>query len=50
MCFAVALRFLRTPTSGTGKTIEAMAGIWTVLMYLGLGAAPVAIGRWWVTR
>jgi 4-hydroxybenzoate polyprenyltransferase len=50
VCFAVALRFLRTPTSGTGKTIEAMAGIWTILMYLGLGAAPVAIGTWWVTR
>jgi 4-hydroxybenzoate polyprenyltransferase len=50
VCFAVGLRFLRTPTSGTGKTVEAMAGIWTVLMYLGLGAAPIAIGPWWVTR
>lgn len=50
VCFAVALHFLRTPTPGTGKTVEAMAGIWTVLMYLGLGAAPIAIGPWWVAR
>jgi 4-hydroxybenzoate polyprenyltransferase len=49
-CAAVALRFIRRPASGTGRTIEAMAGVWTVLMYLGLGAAPVAIGPWWVAR
>ena len=42
----VAHRFVRHPTPGRGKTIETMAGIWTVLMYLGLGVGPVAIRLW----
>jgi 4-hydroxybenzoate polyprenyltransferase len=29
-----------------GKSIELMSGVWTVLMYLGLGAAPLAIVLW----
>jgi 4-hydroxybenzoate polyprenyltransferase len=43
---AVVHRFVHHPASGRGKTIEAMAGIWTVLMYVGLGAGPVAIRLW----
>jgi 4-hydroxybenzoate polyprenyltransferase len=29
-----------------GKSIELMSGVWTILMYLGLGAAPLAILLW----
>lgn len=42
-CVAAAIRVVRHPIPGSGKTIEAMAGVWTVLMYLGLGAAPAAL-------
>jgi 4-hydroxybenzoate polyprenyltransferase len=45
-CVAVAMRFVRHPVPGRGKTIETMAGVWTVLMYLGLGAGPIAIRLW----
>jgi 4-hydroxybenzoate polyprenyltransferase len=45
-CAAVAGRFIRSSQSGSGRWIEAMAGVWTVLMYLGLGAAPLAVTLW----
>jgi 4-hydroxybenzoate polyprenyltransferase len=45
-CGAVTYRFVRHPAPGGGKTIEMMAGVWTVLMYLGLGAGPFAIRLW----
>lgn len=45
-CAAAAWRVARSSSSGSGKTIEVMSGIWTVLMYLGLGAAPLAF-KWW---
>jgi hypothetical protein len=32
--------------TGSGKSIEVMAGVWTLLMYLSLGAAPLAITLW----
>ncbi len=41
LCAAAALRVSRSDTAGAGKSIEVMSGIWTVLMYIGLGAAPV---------
>src|SRR5207247_2494001 len=37
-CIIVARRVVRTPTSGSGKLIEVMSGVWTVLMYISLGA------------
>lgn len=45
-CAAVAQRFVRHPAPGAGRSIEAMAGVWTLLMYLGLGAGPVAMKLW----
>ena len=45
-CLAVAMRMLRSAAPGRGKTIEVMSGVWTLLMYLGLGAAPLAIALW----
>jgi 4-hydroxybenzoate polyprenyltransferase len=45
-CGAVAFRVARRDMPGSGKSIELMAGVWTVLMYLGLGAAPLAYKLW----
>ncbi len=42
-CVAAAIRVLRRATPGSGKSIELMSGVWTIVMYLGLGAAPRAI-------
>lgn len=39
---AVSLRFLRAPSTGRAAWIERTAGIWTLLMYLSLGALPLA--------
>ncbi len=41
-----AWRFLRAPTSRGGKQIENISGLWTIGMYLSLGAAPL-LWRWW---
>jgi hypothetical protein len=45
----VAGRFIRTAAPGGGKWIELMSGVWTILMYVGLGAAPLAITLWRAT-
>jgi 4-hydroxybenzoate polyprenyltransferase len=39
---ATGLRFLRAPDSRGAKRIENLSGLWTVLMYLMLGAVPLA--------
>jgi 4-hydroxybenzoate polyprenyltransferase len=38
---AVAGNFLRTQKPRSGRAIEAMAGAWTLLLYLSLGAGPM---------
>jgi 4-hydroxybenzoate polyprenyltransferase len=43
-CSVVCVRFLRTSTKGAGKSIEIASGIWTLLMYLSLGALPALLG------
>jgi 4-hydroxybenzoate polyprenyltransferase len=45
-CVAMAVRVVRRATPGSGRSIERMSGVWTVLMYLGLGAAPLAYKLW----
>ena len=45
-CGAVAFRVVRRRAPGSGKSIELMSGVWTVLMYLGLGAVPLAYRLW----
>jgi len=45
-CAAVALRVRRSAAPGSGKAIEVMSGVWTILMYVGLGAAPLAWRLW----
>jgi hypothetical protein len=46
ICGVTALRFLRQPVAGSGRSFELMSGIWTVLMYLGLGVCPLVWAVW----
>lgn len=46
----VALRFLGRTEKGAGKAIEAVSGIWTVLMYLSVGAGPLVFALWKASR
>jgi 4-hydroxybenzoate polyprenyltransferase len=39
----IALYFLRHPIAGRGKWIESFSGIWSLLVYLSLGALPLLI-------
>ena len=39
---ALGVRFLRDPKPGSGKRFEALAGIWTLVLYLSLGVIPLA--------
>lgn len=39
----VAARFLQQPISRRAKMFDAMSASWTLLMYLGLGAVPLAL-------
>ncbi len=39
----IALRFLRTPVTGRANLIETMSGLWTILMYLSVGAIPMLL-------
>jgi len=38
---AVARHFLANPAPGRGRRIEKLSGLWTLALYLGLGAAPL---------
>jgi 4-hydroxybenzoate polyprenyltransferase len=42
-CAVAALTFLRSGRAGAGKRIEVMSGVWTLLMYLSLGAVPALL-------
>jgi 4-hydroxybenzoate polyprenyltransferase len=42
----VVWRFLSAPTSRRSKLIETLAGVWTILLYLSVGAAPL-LWRWY---
>jgi 4-hydroxybenzoate polyprenyltransferase len=44
-CGLVAMRLAQRPTAGGGKAVEIASGVWTLLMYLSLGAVP-ALLRW----
>jgi 4-hydroxybenzoate polyprenyltransferase len=45
-CVAIGVRFATRPSAGGGRTIELMSGVWTLLMYLGLGAVPLLVSVW----
>jgi 4-hydroxybenzoate polyprenyltransferase len=38
----VVRQFLRRPATRSGKRIEVLSGLWTIGMYLGIGAIPLA--------
>jgi hypothetical protein len=37
----MAWRFLKSPDPGRGKRIETLSGLWTIGMYLSIGAVPL---------
>lgn len=39
----MGLRFLQRPTPGSGKPLELLSGLWTLVLYLSLGAIPLAL-------
>jgi 4-hydroxybenzoate polyprenyltransferase len=43
---AVCAFFLRGAVARRGKLVEAMAGGWSLLMYLGLGFVPMVLRQW----
>jgi hypothetical protein len=45
-CVLVARHVRQTAASGAGARIEAMSGVWTICMYLGLGTAPLIVTMW----
>ena len=45
---AVALYFLQSAVPKRGKYVEAMAGVWSLLMYLSLGFVPMILRQWGV--
>jgi 4-hydroxybenzoate polyprenyltransferase len=42
----IAGRFLRAPDTGGAKRVEAFSGVWTLLVYVSVGIAPVGWHRW----
>lgn len=42
----VVRRFLASPTPGRGKSIENLAGVWMLVLYLSVGAVAL-LWRWW---
>jgi UbiA prenyltransferase family len=46
LCAMVGSRFVQAPSRRGGKLIEMASGVWTLLMYLSLGAVPLAVAVW----
>jgi 4-hydroxybenzoate polyprenyltransferase len=42
-CALAAVTFLRSDRAGAGRRLEVMSGVWTLLMYLSLGAVPALL-------
>ena len=42
-CVAGAARLVRSQQPGSGRLVEVMSGVWTLVMYLGLGAVPLVV-------
>jgi len=43
---ALGTAFLRQQKTGGGKALENMAGVWSLVLYLSLGIAPLALRAW----
>jgi 4-hydroxybenzoate polyprenyltransferase len=46
LCVVRSRPLARLRTPGSGRALEMMSGVWTLVMYLGLGAAPLTIAIW----
>ncbi len=46
MAGLAARRFLTAPTMKRSKLVETVSGVWTILLYLSIGAVPL-LWRWW---
>jgi 4-hydroxybenzoate polyprenyltransferase len=44
----VGRQFLRGPATVRAKRIEALSGVWTILLYVSVGALPL-LWRWWTS-
>jgi 4-hydroxybenzoate polyprenyltransferase len=42
-CFAGTSRLRRSVPRGSGRVVETLSGVWTLVMYLGLGALPALL-------
>jgi len=42
----MGVMFIRKPEQGRGKSLEVMAGVWSLVLYLSLGVIPLAIHLW----
>lgn len=42
----IAVRYLRSPISPHARSIKRLSGLWTLLMYGGIGAAPLLLRIW----
>ena len=40
-----AIAFIRTPSPGAAKYVEAASGVWTLVSYLVVGIVPLLFGR-----
>ena len=45
-CVAASRPVVRMHVPGSGRLIEIMSGVWTVVMYLGLGTIPLTLAVW----
>jgi 4-hydroxybenzoate polyprenyltransferase len=45
-CVAAGIVFLRRPATSAAKRLELLSGIWTLIVYLSLGAVPLALAVW----
>jgi len=43
---ALGLLFLQSQKPGAGKRLEAMTGVWSLLLYISLGVLPIALRHW----
>lgn len=43
---ALGARFVMTDVPGRGKSLEAVGGVWSLLLYLSLGVIPIALRSW----
>jgi 4-hydroxybenzoate polyprenyltransferase len=44
----IAILFVRAPSRRLSQAIEALSGVWTLLVYLNLGVVPL-VWRWWAS-